>query len=249
MRKQSFIDTYRNMHPTSQEYTWSNKEAATRIDYIWVSEELALGLQKADIEETEEITESDHKIITVEIWIEHMLGKNSKAEIKKKGQSRTLYLYDQAKPEDWENYAQELQRRLETKESLKNIRTEVQDEKEQLNKINSIWDTIEEAIITAANKHIPKKRVYNTTANRRTNRKAQQQEKDIVKLQRLIKYAKTRKDQEVTEKEKSKTNEQIKALGSKTGAKLPKLQKHWSYAWIEDMKGWQKILQERKKKD
>jgi len=80
-------------------------------------------------------------------------------------------------------------------------------------------------------------------------KKAQQQEKDIVKLQRLIKYAKTRKDQEVTEKEKSETNEQIKALGSKTGAKLPKLQRHWSHAWIEDMKGWQKILQERKKKD
>jgi hypothetical protein len=230
MRKQNFIDTYRNMHPTSQEYTWSNKEAATRIDYIWVSEELALGLQKANIEETEEITESDHKIITAEIWIKHMMGKNGKAEIKKKGQSRTLYLYDQAKPEDWENYAQELQKRLETKGSLKNIRTEVQDEKEQLNKINNIWDTIEEAIITAANKHIPKKKVYNTMANRRTSRKAQQQEKDIVKLQRLIKYAKARRDQEVPKKERIETNEQLKALGNKIGAKLPKLQRHWSQA-------------------
>jgi exonuclease III len=110
MRKQDFIDTYRNMHPTSQNYTWSSKEVATRIDYIWVSEGLALGLQGASIEETEEITNSDHKITTAEIWIKHMVGKNSKAEVKRKGQSRTLYLYDQAKQENWEDYAQELQK-------------------------------------------------------------------------------------------------------------------------------------------
>jgi preprotein translocase subunit SecD len=85
--------------------------------------------------------------------------------------------------------------------------------------------------------------------NRRTSQKTQQQEKDIVKLQRLIKYAKTRKNQEVTEEERSRTNEQLKALGNKIGAKLPKLQRHWSHAWIEDIKGWQKLLQEKKKKN
>src|ERR1043165_7654942 len=86
MKKQDFIDTYRDMHLTSQEYTWSSKEAATRINYIWVSEELASGLQKANIKETEEITESDHKIVTAEICIRHMIGKNSMAEVKRKGQ-------------------------------------------------------------------------------------------------------------------------------------------------------------------
>jgi hypothetical protein len=102
--------------------------------------------------------------------------------------------------------------------------------KKHINKINNIWDTLEEAIITAANKHIPKKRIYNTITNRRTSKKVQQQEKDIVKIQRLIKYAKTKKDQEVTEEERNKTNEQIKALGNKIGAKLPKIQRHWSQA-------------------
>src|SRR6185436_18538457 len=33
MKKQDFSDTYRDMHPM-QDYTWSNWEAATRIDYI-----------------------------------------------------------------------------------------------------------------------------------------------------------------------------------------------------------------------
>jgi hypothetical protein len=88
------------MHPTCQKYTWSNEEAATRIDYIWVSEGLASGLQNAEIEEAEEITESDHKIVRAEIWIKHMTAKSNKTEIKRKRQSRTLYLYDQAKEEN-----------------------------------------------------------------------------------------------------------------------------------------------------
>jgi exonuclease III len=102
MKKQNFSDSYRDMHPTSQEFTWSNGEAATRIDYIWISEELASGLQKAEIEDAEGITESDHKIVRTEIWIKHMTSGNSKAEIKRKRQSRTVYLYDQAKEENWE---------------------------------------------------------------------------------------------------------------------------------------------------
>ena len=67
MKKQDFSDTYRDMHPMQQDYIWLNGEAATRIDYIWVSDILASGLQKAEIEEAEDITESDHKIIRAEI--------------------------------------------------------------------------------------------------------------------------------------------------------------------------------------
>ena len=158
MKKQDFNDTYRDMHPIQQDYTWSNGEAATRIDYIWVSDILASGLQKAEIEEAEDITESDHKIIRAEIWIKHAIAINSKAEVKRKGQSRTLYLYDQAKIENWKDYAQELQKCLEEKEILKNIQKDKQDEEEGMDRINRIWDVIEEAILTAASKHIPKRR-------------------------------------------------------------------------------------------
>jgi len=237
------------MHPTSRKFTWSNEEAATRIDYIWISDGLTSGLQKAEIEEVEEITESDHKIIIAEIWIKHITARSSKAEVKRKKQSRTLYLYDQAKLEDWENYAYELQKRLEVKETLKSIQEKEHDKMRGIYKINSIWDIIEEAIITAASKHIPKKKIYNTVTNRRCNQKARQQEKNIVKLQRLIKYAKTKKGQEVTKEEGNEVNEKLKILGKKEGANLPKLQRHWSEAWIEDMKGWRKLLQEKKKRE
>jgi len=237
------------MHSDERGYTWSNSETATRIDYIWISEELASGLQKADIEDIEEVTESDHKIVTAEIWIRHMIAESSKAKVKRKTQSRTIYLYDKAKEENWESYAQELQKRLEIKETLRNIRRGEQEEKGKIQKINEIWDVIEEAIITAANKHIPKKKVFNTIANRRHSQKGQQQEKIIVELQRLVKHAKTKRGQKVTEADKSELNRNLKMLSKKIGARLPKIQRQWSDAWIEDIKGWQKILQEKKKKE
>src|ERR1043165_3950608 len=249
MRKQDFCDTFRNMHPTNQEYTWSNGEATTRIDYIWISEGLASGLQKAEIEEAEEVTKSDQKIIRAEIWIKHMIALNSKTEVRKRRQSRTLYLYDQAKEENWKSYAQELQKRLEIKGTLKLIKEIRQCNNEETDKMNNIWDIIEEVIIIAASKHLPKKKIYNTVLNRRGSQKDQQQEKNIVKIQRLIKYTKTREGKETTEKEKGEVNDMLKTLGKKEGAKLPKLQRQWSKAWIENMKGWQKLLQGKRKRE
>src|SRR6185436_9575901 len=41
----------------------------------------------------------------------------------------------------------------------------------------------------------------------------------------------------------------LKALGKEEGADLLKLQRKWSSAWIEDMKGWQKLLQEKKRRE
>src|SRR6185295_2654618 len=94
-----------------------------------------------------------------------------------------------------------------------------------------------------------KKKIYNTTTNRKNSQKIQQQEKNIVKLQRLIKYAKTKKGQEVTKEERSEVKEKLKEINKEIGAKLLKIQKQWSNAWIEDMKGWQRLLQEKKKKE
>ena len=94
--------------------------------------------------------------------------------------------------------------------------------------MNNIWDVIEEAILTAANKHIPKKKIYNTVNNRRRSQKERQQENSIVKLQRIIKQAKARKGQKVIEEERRELNRKIKDLSKEIGAKLPKIQRQWS---------------------
>ena len=84
LKRQNFIDSYRNLHPNEKAYTWSSYKAATRINYIWLSETLALGLQKAYIEEAAGLMDSDHSIITAEIWVEHAIAKHSNAGIKRK---------------------------------------------------------------------------------------------------------------------------------------------------------------------
>ena len=78
----------------------SSHEAATRIDYIWLSEMLASGFQEAGIEEAIGLTDSDHNIIIAEIWVGHAIAKHDSAEIKCKDQTRTIYLYKEAKQED-----------------------------------------------------------------------------------------------------------------------------------------------------
>ena len=100
LKRQDFADSYRSLHPKEKMYTWSNHEAATRIDYIWLSETLASGLQKATIEEAENLTDSDHKILITEIWVGHVIANQSCAEVKRKDQTRTIYLYKEAKQEN-----------------------------------------------------------------------------------------------------------------------------------------------------
>ena len=171
LKRQKFTDVYRSLHLTEKTYTWSNCDAATRIDYIWLSEALASGLQKANIEEAEGLTDSDHKIITTEIWVGHIIANSSSANIRQKDQTRTIYLYKEAKQEDWEEYAKELQNQLDWKKVIKQLEENKIDANCNTNVLNLIWDTIEGAIIEAANKQIPKKKIFNTTTNRRQSKK------------------------------------------------------------------------------
>ena len=65
-----------------------------------MSEELASGLLKAEIEDAKDLTNSDHKAVTTEVWIGHMTANNRKSKIKGKDQSRIIYLYNEAKKKD-----------------------------------------------------------------------------------------------------------------------------------------------------
>ena len=94
LEKQDFKDTFRLLYLDDQEFTWSGRDIATRIDYIWVSANLAPGLIKAEIVDVEIYTDSDHKSVLAELQIDHMIANKSKALIKKNRQGRTIYLYD-----------------------------------------------------------------------------------------------------------------------------------------------------------
>jgi hypothetical protein len=112
-----------------------------------------------------------------------------------------------------------------------------------------MWNAIEEAIIEAANKQIPKKKIFNTKSNRRYRQKKSQQCRHIMALQQIIKKAKTRRSQMIEEEEKEEINNKLKDIGKEIGVLLPKLHKQWSEAWLDDIKGWQRILKDRRKEE
>jgi len=48
--------------------------------------------------------------------------------------------------------------------------------------LDHMWNAIEEAIIDAANKKIPKKKIFNTRTNKRHHQKKLQQHRYIIEL-------------------------------------------------------------------
>ena len=107
---------------------------------------------------------------------------------------------------------------------------------------------IEQPVLLAASKHIPKKKVYNTVANRRSP-KAQKPDESIIELQKLIKAAKRKKEQAVSKDERVEVNKMLGRISRQKNINLPKLYRTWSETWIEDIKGWQQILNEKRKKE
>src|SRR5260364_106470 len=110
-----------------------------------------------------------------------MTAQTSKANVKRKSYVRTIYLYDQVTTEDWENYAHEVQKQLEKGNALTLVQQEEQDAERQTRRINQAWNTIESAILTGANRYIPKKKIYNTATNRRNSQKSQSQGQYVTK--------------------------------------------------------------------
>ena len=115
--------------------------------------------------------------------------------------------------------------------------------------LNLMWDAIEEAITEAANKQIPRKKIFNTKENRRQGQKRIKQHRHIIELQQIIKRAKLRKNTRTEEVERIKINNKLKAIGKEVGVILPKLHRQWSEAWIDDIKGWQRIFKEKRKEE
>ena len=67
LSKVGFIETYRACNPQGGKFTWKNSRTQTRIDQIWISKDLKLGLYRSDIEDMETYTDSDHNFILAQL--------------------------------------------------------------------------------------------------------------------------------------------------------------------------------------
>ena len=100
MRKQNFVDTFREMYPNKKSFSWSNGKDSTRIDQIWISESLNFGLKETLIEDMTTETGSDHSLVVVELLLDHLEFKDSLAQSKKKGVKRIIFLYNKVTEEN-----------------------------------------------------------------------------------------------------------------------------------------------------
>ena len=121
LERQEFKDAFRLINPESKEVSWSSRGSGSRIDYIWITEELANGLYEAEIQLMDICTNSDHNAVVAKIELDHLITPYSAAKIRKENMKRTVIMYDKATKEDWDNYRQNLDKQLEKKISIQGL--------------------------------------------------------------------------------------------------------------------------------
>jgi uncharacterized protein YqgV (UPF0045/DUF77 family) len=137
-------------------------------------------------------TNSDHDVVLAKLDLKHLIATWGLAELKKLGQQRTIYLYDKATKEDWENYKTELDQQLKKKiniQDLKNMSYNLSNTSMSTNienRLDNWWDIISNGIQAAARKSLPKKKVLNTVENRKKQTRKAKLTKVLTQLGRWI---------------------------------------------------------------
>ncbi|CAG8799630.1 35309_t:CDS:2 [Gigaspora margarita] len=137
LNKNNFAGIYRVLNLTEKAFTWINGFSSTKINQIWVSNNLSLGLLAANITEMDMFTGSDYVIVLASLHLIHLTSNCTLMKIKKNQVKRTIFLYDEAK-DNWNSYHTDLDNSL-----LNNIKTEYLfqfDEKSNLNGNESLND-------------------------------------------------------------------------------------------------------------
>ena len=96
LERQEFKDAFRVINPEARVFSWSGRGSESRIDYIWLTEELANGLYESEIQEMDVCTGSDHNAVLAKMELGHLVRPYSAAEIRKEKHERTVFLYNEA---------------------------------------------------------------------------------------------------------------------------------------------------------
>ncbi|RIB19921.1 hypothetical protein C2G38_2180566 [Gigaspora rosea] len=91
-----------------EEHKWSRQDTKSQIDDIWTSYTILLNFTSPILISANEITNSDHKILTTE-W---NTGINRTLQRPKRS-SRKIYLYDRVTDDGWIDFDDEIKRKLD----------------------------------------------------------------------------------------------------------------------------------------
>ena len=152
----NFIDVFRSSKPDSRKYTWSspsNKDIQTRIDFIWASPNWQDYIINGDILAADIITESDHSIVFSHFDVSTIIRNFNRAQLKRNGNKRRIYEYNKMDTEKWKEFMTEVDVQFDRRSNLKEIL--LMNDK-ALSECNSddIWNSIQDAYLSAANKSI-----------------------------------------------------------------------------------------------
>jgi exonuclease III len=245
---QNFKDSFRIGNPKSKEFSWTNGESSTRIDQIWMTEELASGLIDAEIQDMSSCTNSDHSAAVARLELNHITAWHKVSKLKKLEQYRTIFLYEKAAKEDWEKYREELDRMLKNKnlaQRMEKSRWEYTEKSKE--DLDEIWEVLSKSILEAARKSLPKKKVLNTTKNKKNN-KARKSEltKALSQLGRWISLGKKNIKLGLISENIEDFNIIVEYINEQHKTSIEKITEIWTEEIISDVRGWWKILYKRR---
>jgi exonuclease III len=163
----AFLDVQEFFEPNTPSPTWSNKISNSRIDYIWTSREFGFDeLVEVNNENIDNITGSDHTMLTLTIKRKGITELKSNAQIRKKGTTNLLDLANTTK-EQWTDYKNLIEKSIKKNQLFK----ELSDLKKDIHKntaydpqltqsrLNKIWNTIENMLRKSGKKTLSQRKV------------------------------------------------------------------------------------------
>jgi len=134
-------------HTNNSSYTWHSSRHHSTIDYIWAYLPLLKYLNSFYLDDAENCTQSDHKILISSWTFPHALtGKNRHSTRTK----RRTFNYKAMNKEQWEIFADQVSLNLTTNKTPLSIQTS--------ESLETTWHKIQTSIINAATKCIPNKK-------------------------------------------------------------------------------------------
>ncbi|CAG8674913.1 8498_t:CDS:1, partial [Paraglomus occultum] len=76
LKNTDHIEIFRFCNPELIRYSWLNSNVSTRIDYIWIIQDMKNHILNSNIEQMETITDSDHGLVWIQLDGLDILEKN-----------------------------------------------------------------------------------------------------------------------------------------------------------------------------
>src|SRR6266542_3939810 len=162
----------------------------TRIDYIWINEDLLLNLINSTVLDVIYI-KTDHRMVTLSLFKEDFFRQASLNKIRQrhrtmKKNKRQIFLYQDMESDDWEEYTNETRKIWENDHlMIQNFGSHHDSEDFKQERLNQEWNRLQNSILNAANAKIKSKPISCCPTNRTTDLQASQLHNDLKFITRV----------------------------------------------------------------